>query len=76
MTETPCTNDDCEDGWVWTQMGEFPEPCPLCNARTRQATPKTPSGTKGLARSPEARLLPRTQKRNESADIAWLPALS
>ncbi len=32
MTETPCTNDDCEDGWVWAQMGEFPEPCPLCNA--------------------------------------------
>ena len=28
MTAGFCDNDDCLEGWHWTQLGEFPEPCP------------------------------------------------
>lgn len=33
MSEEECGNPDCIEGWVWTQLGEFPEPCPLCSTQ-------------------------------------------
>jgi len=38
MTARFCDNDDCLDEWHWTQLGEFPEPCP----EQAEAEPLTP----------------------------------
>lgn len=35
MDKPQCINDECIEGWVWDQMGEFPEPCPFCQANTQ-----------------------------------------
>ncbi len=31
LKKQDCTNNYCIDGWIWKQLGEFPdEPCPDC----------------------------------------------
>lgn len=43
MKKRDCTNNYCIDGWIWKQLGEFPDgPCPDCRTADDDTASPTP----------------------------------